>query len=84
MKKYFLYALILFSCIGLIGCGKYGEKDIIKDLNRDKKNRDIGKYTPVEFYIEWDRLRMILNPKAKLSQAQIVLGKKIPSNWMLN
>lgn len=40
MKKYFLYALILFSCIGLIGCGKYGEKDIIKDLSNriDKSN----------------------------------------------
>lgn len=34
MKKYFLYALILFSCIGLVGCGKYGEKDIIKDLSK--------------------------------------------------
>jgi len=35
VRKYFLYALILFSCIGLVGCGKYGEKDIIKDLSEE-------------------------------------------------
>jgi hypothetical protein len=30
--------------------------------------------------IEWDRVRLLINPKAKLSQVQIELGE-IPKNW---
>ena len=42
MKKYFLCGLIIFSCFILVGCGKYGEKDIIKDLS--KKTETKGYY----------------------------------------
>ena len=50
MKKYFLYALILFSCIGLIGCVKYGEKDIIKDLS-NRIDKSEGYYLNGELQI---------------------------------
>lgn len=54
-----------------------------KDLFKGKNTRDMNRSVPIEFYIEWDRLRMLLNPKVKLSPAQMSLGKVIiPSNWM--
>lgn len=34
MKKYFLYGLFVLGCFLVVGCGKYGEKDIIKDLSK--------------------------------------------------
>ena len=52
-----------------------------KDLFKGKDSRDVNRSVPIEFYIEWDRLRMILNPKVKLSPAQLKLGKHIPANW---
>lgn len=39
MKKYLLYLAIL-SCFLLVGCGKYGEKDIVKDFNKKITNSD--------------------------------------------
>ena len=39
MKKYLLYLAIL-SCILLTGCGKYGEKDILKDFSKKITNSD--------------------------------------------
>lgn len=53
------------------------------DSNKGKKSREVNRYIPIEFYIEWDRLRMILNPKAQLSPAQLRMGKNIPCNWMV-
>ena len=52
-----------------------------KDLFKGKNSRDVNRSVPIEFYIEWDRLRMILNPKVNLSPAQLKLGKYIPTNW---
>ena len=49
MKKYLLYIAIL-SCILLVGCGKYGEKDIVKDLNK-KINNSEGYYLNGELEI---------------------------------
>ena len=40
MKKYLLCILVLLSGFLLVGCGKYGEKDIVNDLN--KKISKIG------------------------------------------
>ena len=37
MKKILLLVAI-FSCVLLVGCGKYGEKDIVKDLNKKITN----------------------------------------------
>lgn len=34
MKKYFLYCILILGSFILVGCGKYGEKDIIKDLSK--------------------------------------------------
>ena len=34
MKKYLLCILVLLSGFLLVGCGKYGEKDIVNDLNK--------------------------------------------------
>ena len=50
MKKYLLYALILFGCIVLVGCGKYVEKDIIKDLN-NRIEKSNGYYVNGELQI---------------------------------
>ena len=37
MKKIILMITILLSAFILVGCGKYGEKDIIKDLKEKMK-----------------------------------------------
>lgn len=50
MKKYFLYAFILISCIGLVGCMKYGEKDVVKDLSKKIEKLD-GYYLNGELQI---------------------------------
>ena len=58
------------------------------DIYTDMRNRvftQLGKRrssnnVPLELFIEWDRLRMILNPRANLSSAQMKLGV-IPENW---
>ena len=39
MKKYLLFVAIL-SCFLLVGCGNYGEKDIVKDFNKKINNTD--------------------------------------------
>lgn len=49
MKKYLLYLAIL-SCFLLVGCGKYGEKDIVKDFNK-KINSSEGYYLNGELEI---------------------------------
>ncbi len=49
MKKYLLYLAIL-SCFLLVGCGKYGEKDIVKDFNK-KVNSSDGYYLSGELEI---------------------------------
>lgn len=38
MKKYFLLALVLLSSMFFVGCGKYGEKDVLKDLTKNIEN----------------------------------------------
>lgn len=40
MKKYFLYGLFILGCFLVAGCGKYGEKDIIKDLSKKIEKTD--------------------------------------------
>lgn len=50
MKKYFLYALLLFSCLGMVGCVKSGENDIVKDLSKKIKKTD-GYYLNGELQI---------------------------------
>ena len=35
MKKLILFGFILFGCIFMTGCKKYGEKDLIKDLKKN-------------------------------------------------
>lgn len=40
MKKYFLYGLTILFCFILVGCGKNGEKDIIKDLTKKVEKTD--------------------------------------------
>ena len=59
--------------------------DFYKDLRRDifsdkKESRNLNKSVPLDCYVEWDRLRMILNPRAKLSLAQKNFGI-IPESW---
>ena len=49
MKKYLIFLTIL-SCILLVGCGKYGEKDIVKDLSK-KINNSSGYYINGELEI---------------------------------
>ena len=49
MKKYLLYLAIL-SCFLLVGCGKYGEKDIVKDFSK-KINSSEGYYLNGELEI---------------------------------
>lgn len=34
MKKCFLYGLFILGCFLIVGCGKYGEKDILKDFSK--------------------------------------------------
>lgn len=34
MKKTILLFLTILGCFLLIGCGKYGEKDVVKDLSK--------------------------------------------------
>ena len=50
-------------------------KQIRKDISGGKASREINKSVPLELYIEWDRLRMILNPKAKISKAQFKVSE---------
>jgi len=50
VKKYFLYILIFVFCFSMIGCSKYGEKDIIKDLNK-KIDKTEGYYLTGELEI---------------------------------
>lgn len=40
MKKYFLYGLFILGCFLIVGCGKYGEKDILKDLSKKIEKTD--------------------------------------------
>jgi len=40
VKKYFLYGLFVLGCFLVVGCGKYGEKDIIKDLSKKIEKTD--------------------------------------------
>ena len=39
MKKIILSFLTFLTCIILIGCGKYGEKDVVRDLTKIEKQR---------------------------------------------
>ena len=50
MKKFFLIGLVVVSSLLLIGCGKYGEKDIIKDL-RKKIDKNSGYFLTGELEI---------------------------------
>ena len=50
MKKYFLYGFVILFCFLLIGCGKYGEKDIINDLTK-KIEKSNGYYLNGELEI---------------------------------
>lgn len=40
MKKNFLYGLFILGCFLIVGCGKYGEKDILKDLSKKIEKTD--------------------------------------------
>ena len=68
MKKYLVYALILFSCIGVIGCTKYGEKDIVKDLNK-KIEKTNGYYLNGE-------LQLINNEDSYLYDVEVAYAKE--------
>ena len=68
MKKYLVYALILFSCIGVIGCTKYGEKDIVKDLNK-KIEKTNGYYLNGE-------LQIINNEDSYLYDVEVAYAKE--------
>lgn len=53
--------------------------DVYKKMRRDifcgKASREINKSVPLELYIEWDRLRMVLNPRARISPAQFKISE---------
>ena len=38
MKKFVLFSVFLISCLLFTGCGKYGEKDLVKDLAKKIEN----------------------------------------------
>ena len=42
MKKIFLFLGLFFSILFITGCGKYGEKDVVKDF--DKKVNKLKSY----------------------------------------
>lgn len=86
MKKIVWLGLIVFLFL-LTGCGKYGEKDIVKDLSKkieDSKgyyleaqmeiinNEDIYKYDVKVSYQKGDLFRVSLKNKAN-SHEQILL-----------
>ncbi|MEG2322517.1 MAG: outer membrane lipoprotein carrier protein LolA [Bacilli bacterium] len=90
MKKYFLYGLMILGSFLLIGCGKYGEKDIVKDLNKkiDKatgyyltgqleimNNEDSYLYNVEVAYEKDDQFRVSLKNKTN-NHEQIILKNK--------
>ena len=68
MKKYLFYALILLSCIGMIGCTKYGEKDIIKDLSKKIEKTD-------GYYLHGE-LQIINNEDSYLYDVEVAYAKE--------
>lgn len=67
MKKYFLCGLIILSCFVLAGCGKYGEKDIIKDLSK-RVDKSSGYYLNGE-------LEIINNDDSYLYNVEVAYAK---------
>lgn len=67
MKKYLLYLAIL-CCFLLAGCGKYGEKDIVKDFNK-KINDSDGYYLSGE-------LKIINNEDSYLYDVEVAYQKE--------
>jgi len=67
VKKYFLYAFILISCIGLVGCMKYGEKDVVKDLSKKIEKLD-------GYYLN-GKLQIINNEDSYLYDVEVAYEK---------
>ena len=66
MKK-ILLCLAILSCFLLVGCGKYGEKDIVKDFNK--------KITNTQGYYLNGELEIINNEDSYLYDVEVAYQK---------
>lgn len=68
MKKYLLCILVLLSGFLLVGCGKYGEKDIVNDLNK--------KISKIDNYYLNGELEIINNEDSYLYDVEVAYQKE--------
>lgn len=68
MKKYLYLTLILFGCLIIVGCTKYGEKDIIRDLSK--------KISKAEGYYLNGELQIINNEDSYLYDVEVAYAKE--------
>ena len=67
MKKFLLFILLGLFCLATVGCGKYGEKDILKDLN--------NKITKTDSYYLTGELEIINNEDSYLYNVEVAYQK---------
>lgn len=67
MKKFLLFILLGLFCLTTVGCGKYGEKDIVKDLNK--------KITKTDSYYLTGELEIINNEDSYLYNVEVAYQK---------
>ena len=67
MKKFLLFILLGLFCLATVGCGKYGEKDIVKDLNK--------KITKTDSYYLTGELEIINNEDSYLYNVEVAYQK---------
>ena len=74
MKKFLLFILLGLFCLTTVGCGKYGEKDIVKDLNK--------KITKTDSYYLTGELEIINNEDSYLYNVEVAYQKD--NNFKVN